>query len=361
MSDETITFLILGAAVVVFVWDRLPVAVVAFGVALSLWATGVLDLEQAFAGFGDPTVIFIASLFVVSEALESTGVTAWLGQELIERAGDDRRRILVLTMTLVAVVTAFISVNAAVAALIPVAVVTAVRLRLPASQLLLPVAFAAHAGSLLALTGTPVNVIVTDYASEAGVERFGFFEFGLVGLPLVVGTIVIVVLLGRRLLPERNPKAITRDFSSHARTLVEHYGLEDAADTLLTRRSGVAEVVIPPRSSLIGESAFPGMVTDSGDLVVLALQRRGRSLRGSKCWLRGTRCCSRERGARSTSTSAIRTYSSSTSPGSCAGRPCRWARVRSGPSPSSSGWCSSSRPASCPRRSPGCSPPERSC
>ena len=54
--------------------------VVAIGVALSLWATGVLDLEQALAGFGDPTVIFIASLFVVSEALDATGVTAWAGR-----------------------------------------------------------------------------------------------------------------------------------------------------------------------------------------------------------------------------------------------------------------------------------------
>ena len=67
MSQSTITFLILGVTVAVFVWDQLPVGVVAFGVALSLWATGVLELEQALAGFGDPTVIFIASLFVVSE------------------------------------------------------------------------------------------------------------------------------------------------------------------------------------------------------------------------------------------------------------------------------------------------------
>ncbi len=85
MSDQTITFLILGAAVAVFIWDRLPVAVVAVGVALSLWATGVLELDQSLAGFGDPTVIFIASLFVVSEALDATGVTAWAGQQLIAR------------------------------------------------------------------------------------------------------------------------------------------------------------------------------------------------------------------------------------------------------------------------------------
>ena len=89
MSDSTITFLVLGATVVVFVWDYLPVAIVALGVTLSLWATGVLELDQALAGFGDPAVIFIASLFVVSESLDATGVTAWAGQELIDRAGDE--------------------------------------------------------------------------------------------------------------------------------------------------------------------------------------------------------------------------------------------------------------------------------
>ena len=58
MSDSTMTFLVLAFTVGVFVWDRLPIGVVAFGVALSLWATGVLDLDQALGGFGDPTVIF---------------------------------------------------------------------------------------------------------------------------------------------------------------------------------------------------------------------------------------------------------------------------------------------------------------
>ena len=278
MSETTITFLILGAVVLVFVWDKLPVAVVAIGTALSLWATGVLDLEQALAGFGDPTVVFIASLFVVSEALDATGVTAWAGQELTGRAGESRPRLLVMTMLLVALLTALISVNGAVAALLPVIVVASVRLRRPASQLLLPLAFAAHAGSLLTLTGTPVNVIVSDYGDAAGVGRFGFFEFALVGVPLVAGTVAIVVLAGERLLPDRQARAISRDFGDHARTLVEQYELAYGPESLLTRASGAAEVVIPPRSALIGDTAYPGMTTESGDLVVLAVQRRGRQL-----------------------------------------------------------------------------------
>ena len=88
---------------------------------------GLLPLETALSGFGDPTVLFIASLFVVSEGLDATGVTAWAGAQLIDRAGEGRTRLVLLTMLLVAALTAVISVNGAVAALLPVVVVIAVR------------------------------------------------------------------------------------------------------------------------------------------------------------------------------------------------------------------------------------------
>jgi len=264
---------------VVFVWDRVPVAIVAIGVALSLWATDVLELQQALAGFGDPTVIFIASLFVVSEALDSAGVTTWAGQQVISRAGESRTRVLVLLMLLCAVLTALITVNGSVAALVPVVVVMAVRLRRRPSELLIPLAFAAHAGSLLVLTGSPVNVVISEAAGDAGVGRINYFEFALVGVPLLAGTVAIVVLLSGRLLPERTPRSMPSDFSAHAQTLVHQYGL-DRADELLTRTSGVAEVVIPPRSELVGQVAYRGMVTESGDLVVLAVQRKDQDLPG---------------------------------------------------------------------------------
>ena len=278
LSQATITYLVLGAAVLAFVVDRLPVAVVAMAVALSLWATGVLDLDQALAGFGDSAVVFIAALFVVSEALDASGVTAWAGQQLMAHAGDSRPRLVALVMLLVALMTAVISVNGAVATMVPVIVVLAVRLGRSPSSLLLPAAFGAHAGSLLALTGTPVNVIVAEAAADAGVGRFGFLEFALVGVPLVAGTVAIVVVAGDRLLPDRRPRRMPADFSAHARTLVEQYELDEGPDVLLNRRSGVAELVIPPRSELVGSAVFPGMVTESGDLVVRAVQRNGEEL-----------------------------------------------------------------------------------
>jgi di/tricarboxylate transporter len=361
MSQIAIIGVIIAAAVVLFVWNRLPVVVVAMGVGLALFGTGILTLGQALSGFGDPAVVFIASLFVVSAVLDRTGVTAWAGQQLITHAGaDSRTRLLVLNGLLVALLTALISVNGAVAALLPVVVVMAVRLRRNPSQLLMPLVFSAHAGSLLALTGTPVNVLVAEAASDAGFAAFGFFSFAVAGIPLLIGTLAIVVLFGQKLLPERGGDSMTSDFSRHARTLVEQYGLssgtfrmriratsvligqplaaldiarygdlrllamqdgasgdrlrrptfaegdyllvsgdansaaamaeeqhlsfrqEDAAaeveETLFNRNSGLAEVMIPPRSQMIGQTVYPGMVTESGDLVIIAIQRRGEAL-----------------------------------------------------------------------------------
>ena len=114
MSDSTVTFIVLGAVVVLFVSNRVPVAIIAIGTALSLWAFDVLTIEQATSGFGEPAVLFIASLFVVSEGLDSTGVTAWVGQQLINRAGSDSRRIVLSVMIVCALLTAFITPNASV-------------------------------------------------------------------------------------------------------------------------------------------------------------------------------------------------------------------------------------------------------
>jgi di/tricarboxylate transporter len=355
LNDIWIMFAIIVAIVVLFAWDRIPVVIVALGTALALYATGVLNLSQSLAGLGDPAVIFIASLFVVSAGLDATGVTAWAGQFLIARAGNSRTRLMVVMLLLIGVLTALISVNGAVAALLPVVVVTAIRLGRPTSQLLMPLVFGSHAGSMLALTGTPVNVLVSEAAQHAGLAPFGYFEFTIIGIPLMAGTILIIVLFGERLLPKRSGRTIPADLSRHARTLVEQYSLEETlfqlrvretspfvgmaqsaidlsaypgvsvvalrgaegplqqadltagdmlivrgdasvvaslaadkhlafrsdeaedgvTDTLFNRTFGLAEVMIPPRSVFVGESVFPGMVTPSGDLVILAVQRRG--------------------------------------------------------------------------------------
>jgi di/tricarboxylate transporter len=279
MSHSTISFAVLGAVVVLFIWNRLPAEIVAVGAALALYATGVLGADAVFAGFGDATVIFITALFVVSEGLDATGVTTWAGQRLLAHAGASPSLLLVTTMGLFALVAAVITPTGAVAALMPVVIVIALRLRRSPATLLMPLAFVSSAGALLVLTGSPVNVIVSEAGERAGVGGFGYLAFAPVGVPLVLGTVGLAMLLGPRLVPERRARTISADLSAHARTLVDQYALGEH-EGLFTREAGVAEVVIPPRSPLVGADVFPGMITQSGDLVVVAVQRGGADLEG---------------------------------------------------------------------------------
>lgn len=357
MTDAGLSLLVLGVAVALFIWNRLPVGSVAILVSLALLATGLLDAETVLAGFGDPVVIFIATLFVVSEGLDATGVTAWLGNVISRRAGSGAVALLVTVMALSALLSALITPNGAVAALLPVVVAVSRRAGAAPSRMLIPLAFSASAGALLILSGSPVNVIVSDAARDATGVGFGFFEFTLVGVPLVLGTTVVAVLFGHRLLPKRSSATLPQDYSAHADTLAQHYALErgfyrlavsggsslcgtpwETADlrqypgveliglqradglppeadhqicagdvlvvtgpgeevtslavdaglsvvktpltkqtqaAMLGREVGVAEVVIPPRSRLVGETMFPGMARREG-LVVLAIRRLGK-------------------------------------------------------------------------------------
>ena len=109
MDPATLSLLLLVVVVAVFVWNKIPVGAVAVLTSLTLWATGVLPVADALAGFGDPVVIFIATLFVVSEGIDNAGVTTWAGQTLLNKVGDRPRIVLAAVMLLSAVVSALIS------------------------------------------------------------------------------------------------------------------------------------------------------------------------------------------------------------------------------------------------------------
>jgi len=164
-------------------------------------------------------------------------------------------------MGLTAVLSAVVTPSGAAAALLPVVVMAARRSSLAPARMLMPMAFAASAGALLVLSGSPVNVIVSDaLLSTAGV-RFGFFEFALIGLPITAVTILVAVLWGDRLLPHREPGHQPADLSDHLSTVIDHYDLE----------TGFFRVGVQPESTLIG--ICPGELELAGGVRLIGAQR----------------------------------------------------------------------------------------
>src|SRR5215813_4569567 len=154
MSDIWITLLIIGLALVLFAWNPVPAAVVATGAALALFFTGVLTMPEALTGFGDPVVVLIAALLAIAVAVEVTGVGTWAGQLLLRLSGANETVLLVALMIVAAIFSGLIGMNGAVAALLPVTVIIAVRTAIAPSQLMIPLALACLKGAKLTMLGS---------------------------------------------------------------------------------------------------------------------------------------------------------------------------------------------------------------
>jgi Na+/H+ antiporter NhaD/arsenite permease-like protein len=185
-GDMFLVFALLLATIVLFISDRLRMDVVAIMLIVALMLTGLLTPGEALSGFGDPLVILIAALFVVGEGLFRTGVAFSVGNWLVNVAGTSETRLLVLLMLVVAVLSAFMSNTGAVAIFIPVALNLAMRAGIPATRLLLPMAYAGSIGGMLTLIGTPPNLVVSTELSRVGLEPFQFFSFLPIGLLILL-------------------------------------------------------------------------------------------------------------------------------------------------------------------------------
>ncbi|MCB1803464.1 MAG: SLC13 family permease, partial [Gammaproteobacteria bacterium] len=176
---------------------------------------------------GDPLVVLIAGLFVIGEGLFRTGVAFAIGNWLLGVAGSSETRLLVLLMLVVAGLSAFMSNTGAVAVFIPVALNLSAKAGVPATRLLMPMAFAGSLGGMLTLIGTPPNLVVSNQLSRAGMQAFNFFSFTPLGLLILVATIIFIVLLGRFLLPkEGDPGGHSRDRLS-LDDLISAYAIKD--------------------------------------------------------------------------------------------------------------------------------------
>ena len=197
-----LTFIVLAITVGFFISGRLRSDLVALMSVLTLFLTGIITTGEALSGFADSTVIMIAALFVVGEGLSRTGVTTWISHRILDLAGENEVRLLIVMMAGTALLSAFISNTGTVATLLPAVVAVAWRIGSIPSKYLIPLAFAANTGGLLTLTGTPPNIIVADALAQTGTGSFGYFEYALIGLPLLIAAIGFMAIFGRRLLPE---------------------------------------------------------------------------------------------------------------------------------------------------------------
>jgi di/tricarboxylate transporter len=205
-TENLLVLGILAVAILLFVSERLRVDVVAMLVLVALVLTGLVTVEEAFSGFASPAVIVVWAVFIISAGLTRSGVADLIARQVLRLAGHSQLRLVALIMVAVGLMSAFMSNVGAAAILLPAVMSVARTTDIAPSKLLIPLAWAALLGGNVTMIGTPPNILASSILeSYGGIEPFSFFDFAPMGIVVLTAGILYILLVGRRLLPERTP------------------------------------------------------------------------------------------------------------------------------------------------------------
>ncbi len=274
--DIALVLGILVISLILFISEVIRMDVVALLVLGALAVTGLVDSNQAFAGFSNSAVITVWAMFILSEGLTRTGIADIIGRQVMKFGGSREVPLIFVIMITGAVLSAFMNNIGVAALMLPVVVEVARRTGIAASRLLMPLAYSTLLGGLTTLIGTPPNLLISESLVLGGHEPFALFDFAPLGGAVMVIGVIFVVLGGRLLLPNISPK---RGKHVSQRSLRSQYKLQERTFMLH----------VPVNSVLVGKTLAETRIGASTGLIILSLLRNGRNetLPGRQTIVRG--------------------------------------------------------------------------
>jgi di/tricarboxylate transporter len=204
-SPQIIFLLILAGTLALFISERVRIDVAAMMAVLALSFTGILSPSEALSGFSSEPAIIVAAVFVMSAALNATGVTERIGALIARGAGASEWRAIIVIMPAVAALAAFSHHLMVTAMMLPIVMRLARDQQLPASRLLMPMSLAASLGTTLTLFSAPAFLLANNLLERRHETELGVFSITPIGAALVVLG-VLYMSLGRWLLPRRGAR-----------------------------------------------------------------------------------------------------------------------------------------------------------
>lgn len=261
-SEQIFVLIIAGAALLLILTNRLRSDLVALLVMLALSFSGIITIQQAFGGFSQSAVITIISLFIITHALEETGVISWIANRLKQFGGGQENRMIGLVMGTGAGLALFMNIIAAGAVLLPAVIGVARESRLRPSKLLIPLSY----GTLIGATATyfaTANIVMSTILIQQGEPPLNIIDFLPTGIPIICAGLLFMIFIGWRLLPDRVSHVQRETAATLSRSLAEAYQLDER----------LWEVKVLPTSQLVNVPLSESNIGEELGLTVLSIWR----------------------------------------------------------------------------------------
>ncbi|MDX2160857.1 MAG: SLC13 family permease [bacterium] len=266
-TPEIVLIAIIGTAILFILSNRIRADVVAIMVLLALQITGVLTTEEAFSGFSRQVIFTLIGLFIMSYALEVTGVVSWIASRVTQIGGGRESRLMLIILGAGAALALIMNIIAAGAVLLPVAVQVARDSGVRASKLLIPLSY----GTLLGATATifaTANIVMSGILQDQGYSALAFSDFLPTGIPIILLGVGYMLVIGRKLLPDREGMGGAPSSRGLARSLYETYQLKER----------MWELRVLPTSRLVGVRLADSDIGEALGLSVVAIWRGGHAI-----------------------------------------------------------------------------------
>ena len=198
MDPAVLSLIIFTFCIILFIWDRLPMATTAILGCVLMVIFKICNFKTAFAQCASSTVILTIGVMMIGAAISETGLAATIGAWIVRVSKGSETKLIIGTYLVSAAMSAFLTNSAVLAIFIPIIMgLSAANDKIKAKDLIMPIAYGCVIGGASTLVGSTQQMTAQGLLEESGARLFKTFDFTLVGGVLVILGLVYCLTAGR--------------------------------------------------------------------------------------------------------------------------------------------------------------------